>query len=279
MTTIDWLHDLAALPLALLILAVTLLLSIAGLALVARPVRATSLHAQLDNSTIAGLLAALVGIYAIAAGLTAVAVWSNTTDAGTHVAKEATAISVLYNSLGGYPEPTRRETRALVAQYAHDVIEKEWPDHARGLEVPGGRNVLTELQRAIYAFEPATEGQKIIHAEAIRNYGRLIEARRGRIQSAEETALPGALWVVVTLLGLIAIGGAFLLRIDSFRQHALVTALVAAPIALVLFFIAVTDRPFRGGVTVSAHPYEDVIEQVMDPKAAAEAAPTPAARR
>jgi uncharacterized membrane protein len=271
MTTIDSLHDLPALPLALLILAITLLLSIAGLALVARPVRATSLHAQLDNSTIAGLLAALVGIYAIAAGLTAVAVWSNTTDASTHIGAEATAISVLHNSLGGYPEPMRREARALVAQYTRDVIGKEWPDHARGQEVPGGRTVLSELQHRINAFEPVTEGQKIIHAETIRNYGRLIEARRGRIQSAEETALPGALWVVVTLLGLIAIAGAFLLRIDSFRQHALVTALVAAPIALVLFFIAVTDRPFRGGVTVSPHPYEDVLQQVIVPEAAREA--------
>lgn len=274
MMILDWFHNLPATPLALLIVAITLALSILGLVVIARPVRATTLHAQLDNSTIAGLLAALVGIYAIAAGLTAVAVWSNATDASTRVGREATAITVLYHDLGGYPQPIQRDAKALLTRYTLDIVEKEWPAHEKGDELHGDLGVLPELQRLIFTFEPATEGQKIVHAETLRSYAQLIEARRQRIQSAEETALPGALWTVVTLLGLIAIAGAFLLRIDSFRQHVLVTALVAAPIALVLFFIAVTDRPFRGGVTVSPHPYRDVIDQVIEVDTA-RAAPSP----
>jgi hypothetical protein len=264
----DWFHELPAASLALLIVALVLALAIGGLALAAGPVRRTSLHAQLDNAAVAGLLAALVGVYAIAAGLTAVAVWSNTVDAGVHVGREATAIAVLYHNLGGCPQPLQAQAKARVTRYTHTVIDREWPQHQRGLEIGGELDVLEDLGQLLYAFEPATEGQKAVHAESLRGYNRLVEMRRRRIQSAEETALPQALWIVVTLLGAIAIAGCFLLRIDSFRMHALVTALVATPIALVVFFIAVTDRPFRGGVVVSAEPYRDVLAQVIAPDAA-----------
>lgn len=75
-------------------------------------------------------------------------------------------------------------------------------------------------------------------------YGKVIEMRRLRLQAVGDTALPGALWATVILLGVFAISACFLLRLDSFALHTMVTALVAAPIALVVFFIAVTDRPF-----------------------------------
>lgn len=68
------------------------------------------------------------------------------------------------------------------------------------------------------------------------------------------------------LLGVIAISACFLLRLDSFALHTMITALVAAPIALVVYFIAVTDRPFQGGVSVSAEPYRVVLEEVMLPE-------------
>ncbi len=42
--------------------------------------------------------------------------------------------------------------------------------------------------------------------------------------------------------------------------------LVAMPIALILYFIAVTDRPFQGGVSVSADPYRSVLENIMEPE-------------
>ena len=45
----------------------------------------------------------------------------------------------------------------------------------------------------------------------------------------------------------------------------IITILVAAPIALILYFIAVTDRPFQGGVSVSAEPYRQMLEKVMMP--------------
>jgi len=52
-------------------------------------------------------------------------------------------------------------------------------------------------------------------------------------------------------------------------MHATITILVAAPIALILYFIAVTDRPFQGGIAVSAEPYRAILEKIMIPEFAA----------
>src|SRR3954463_3742974 len=123
----NWFHSLSSPQLAALVVAVTLLISVAGLATTARRVRQTTLHQSLDNGAIAGLLAALIGIYAIAAGLTAVAVWGNTSDAAANVGREAAAITVLWHDLGGYPQPARNELRKDLIDYTAYIIDREWP--------------------------------------------------------------------------------------------------------------------------------------------------------
>ena len=267
--TMTWFHLLTSTELAAIVVVLTLVVSLSGLALTARHVRQTTLHQQLDNGAIAGLLAALIGIYAVAAGLTAVAVWSNTGDAASNVGREAAAINVLYHDLGGYPQPLQDESRRALIRYTEYVIDHEWPLHTRGEAPSGVLKMMDDAQRALFAFEPATEGQKILHAQALQAYNRLLETRRLRLQAVTDTALPGELWVVVILLGSIAISSCFLLRVDSFAMHATITILVAAPIALILYFIAVTDRPFQGGVSVSPEPYRAVLERIMIPEARA----------
>jgi hypothetical protein len=262
----NWFHELSSSTLAVIFVVATLTVSITGLALTAGRVRQTKLHEQLDNGAIAGLLAALIGIYAIAAGLTAVAVWGNTQDAGANVGREAAAISVLFYDLGGYPQPLQNRARQDLIDYTRYVVDHEWPLHTHGEAPSGPLKVIDDAQRLVFGFEPATEGQKAVHAVVLPAYNKVIEMRRMRLQAVGDTALPGALWVVVILLGVIAISACFLLRLDSFSLHAIITTLVAAPIALILYFIAVTDRPFQGGVSVSSEPYRIVLEQIMLPE-------------
>lgn len=262
-----WFHDLSSTQLAVVVVAATLAASLLGLTVTARRVRATSLHQTLDNGAISGLLAALIGIYAIAAGLTAVAVWGNTGDAAAKVGREATAISVLFHDFAGYPEPQRTELRKVLIDYTRHVVEQEWPLHERGEAATLPLSSVETFERMLLGFEPVTEGAKITHAQTLVAYNNLLEARRMRLQAVTDTALPLELWVVVLLLGVIAISACFLLRVESFAMHAAITVIVAAPIALILYFIAVTDRPFQGGVSVSAAPYRDVLQHIMVPEA------------
>lgn len=262
----SWFHRLSSTELAGFFVVLTFVIAITGLSLTARRVRETTLHQALDNGTIAGLLAALIGIYAIAAGLTAVAVWGNTGDAANNVGKEAAAIAVMWHDLAGYPQPLQNSARQSLIEYTEYVIDQEWPLHQKGEAPSATLKMIEEAQRALFSYEPATEGQKIIHTQALQAFNRVVETRRLRLQAVSDTALPLELWVIVILLGMIAISACFLLRVDSFALHATITILVAAPIALILYFIAVTDRPFQGGVSVSAEPYREVLQKIMIPE-------------
>lgn len=266
----DWFHSLPTIPLALVLVLTVLALAIGGLALVMTLLKRRNWHGQLDNSTIAGLFSALVGIYGIAAGLTAVAVWSNAGEAIARIDREATAIIVVNYHLGGYPPELQAQAKVRLYAYAQHVIDHEWPAQTRGERVGTGIEALASQRHTMDDFEPVTEAQKLVHAETLRAFTRLIEARRERIRAADETALPGPLWAVVTLLGAIAIAGSYLLRIESFGLHAMVTALIAVPIALLMFFIAVTDQPFRGGIMLSDEPYRVAQSLILktDPAAA-----------
>lgn len=281
----NWFHELGSLELAAFVVGVVALLSIVGVALVAPRVRSSRLHEHFDNGTIAGLLSALIGVYAVAAGLTAVAVWGNLVDAGSDVSREAAAIAVLYHDLGGYPPPVRQQGRRALIAYTKYVINVEWPLHQKG-ELPRDTlRIIEKAQQALVSFEPVSEGQKILQAQVLRSYNQLLQAHWQRLQAVRDTALPAELWIVVILLGAIAISSCFLLRVDSFTMHATVTLLVAAPIALVLYFIAVSDHPFQGGINVSPAPYREVLEKMLllaeveaeeSAEAAAAAPPPPA---
>ena len=276
----SWIHELSSLELAAFVVGVVALLSVIGVALVAPRVRSSRLHQHFDNGTITGLLSALIGIYAVAAGLTAVAVWGNMVDAGSDVSREAAAIAVLYHDLGGYPPPLQQQGRRALVAYTRYVINVEWPMHQKG-ELPRDTlRIIEQAQRSIVSFEPATEGQKIVQAQVLQSYNQLLQAHWQRVQAVRDTALPAELWIVVILLGAIAISSCFLLRVDSFAMHATVTLLVAAPIALVLYFIAVSDHPFQGGINVSPAPYREVLEKMLlldDVEQGAEAAASGAA--
>ena len=101
---------------------------------------------------------------------------------------------------------------------------------------------MNSFQSILVAFEPATDGQEILHEETLRAYNNLIEARRMRVDAAL-THLPGLMWIVV-------LSGA-------------VISLCAS------FFFSVTfafDRPFVGDLGVSAEPYQLIYDQLMKPQ-------------
>jgi hypothetical protein len=112
-------------------------------------------------------------------------------------------------------------------------------------------------------FEPATEGQRALHAEALRAYNQLVEARSLRIDAAVHTGLPGVLWLVVLAGAAISLTATFFFEVEDARLHAVMVTLLAAFIGLVVFMILAFDRPFRGDLGLESGPYQQVYDVVM----------------
>ena len=221
------------------------------------------LYALVENDTLGWIFSAILVIYAIAIGLIAVATWSNASAAVTVASQEASRITVLYRILAGYPQPLQKDIRRTVIQYTNSIIERAWPAQQRGEVTEHSTEILVELGRQILAFEPKSNGQSVVYGEVLRAYDGLVEFRRRRIEAARY-AVPGILWVVVLLGAALSIFASYVFNIHSFLVHGLMTALLTTMIALLVFFIAATDNPYRGANAIEPAAYRIVLHAMTE---------------
>jgi hypothetical protein len=152
--------------------------------------------------------------------------------------------------------------RETLRRYVHHVIEEEWPAQRRGIEPTAHGPLVTEVVRHMAAFEPATAGQQIVHAECLRQFNELLTYRRLRLQ-AVGSGLPGLMWRVLLMGAAISTGMTYYLWSDNLRVHSLLTAALAVTLGLVIFLILSLDRPLWGSVSVDSGDFQDLLTTVM----------------
>lgn len=255
-------HELPSWLFGFLTVLVFVAVALAGLVIARQWGRSSGLHALVDNSVIGWIFSAILVIYAIAIGLIAVATWGNAAEASNVASHEAAAIAALYRDVGGYPQPLQDQLRSVLVRYVRFIIDDAWPAQRRG-EVPkGGTPIVTEFQRIAFAFEPATPGQQAIHGEVLRAFNIMVEFRRQRLE-AVDYAVPTVLWSVVLIGAVLSIAASYVFSMESLPIHAFMTGLLAAMIALLVFFIASTDHPYHGRMGVSPEAYELILHDLM----------------
>ena len=235
-----------------------------GLLLVRRRVL-PRLRLRTEDSEFSGaLVQAVMVFYGLAVALIAVNVWQTHSDVAKVVSQEASAVAALYRDVSSYPEPVRSQLQGSLRAYLEYVIREAWPQQRKG-EVPaGGVDVMNRFQATLASFEPSTDGQRLLHAEALRAYNDTIQARRLRLD-AVGTHLPGILWFIIFAGALIGISSAFFFRVEDVRVHAIQVVLLAAFIGLVIFMTVALDRPFSGDLGLGPEPYQIVYDHLMKP--------------
>jgi Protein of unknown function (DUF4239) len=142
------------------------------------------------------------------------------------------------------------------------VIKEAWPLQRRG-EVPrAGVKEIDDVEAKLVAFEPTTEGQKLLHGETLRSYGQMLEARRLRLD-AVLTGLPGALWFVIVIGALVSLSSTFFFQVEDTLVQKFQVVLLAIFIGMIIFIIFALDRPFRGDLGLQPEPYQLIYDQLM----------------
>jgi hypothetical protein len=255
------------LPLAItgpLIIGGMCVFAIVGLLLVRRHVL-PRLRIDIEDSQFSGsMLQCVMVFYGLAVALIAVGVSQTYSDVSKLVSEEATTVAALYLDVTGYPQPIRGQLQTELRTYVEHVIQKEWPLQQHG-EVPtGGVALLNEFQTTLIAFEPVTEGQKLLHGEALRAYNEMIQARRLRLD-AVGTGLPGVMWAVILAGAVIGLTSAFFFKVEDARLHGILVVLLAAFMGLVIFMILALDQPFRGDLGIGPQSYQLIYDNQMKP--------------
>jgi len=223
------------------------------------------LKIHIEDSQFSGSLVQCVMVfYGLAVALIAVGVSQTYSDTSKLVSGEATALASLYRDVSCYPLPIRSQLQAELRGYAEQVINQAWPQQRHGQVPGGGVALMNEFQDTIISFEPATEGQKILHAEALRAYNNMIQARRLRLD-AVNTGLPGVMWAVVIAGAIIGLTSTFFFRVEDARLHGILVTLLAGFMGLVIFMILALDQPFRGDLGIGPQAYQLIYDHLMKP--------------
>jgi len=252
------------------ILLTALFVGVAAIAVVVRrrlfPLPATG---DGDGEFTATMVHSMMVFYALVAALIAVGVWERHADVATSVTGEATALLALYRDVSDYPEPARTQLRDAIRAYTEQIIHEAWPQQRRGIVPSGGVARVDRIQELLLPFEPTTDGQKLLHGETLRQYDAMVDARHHRVDANHER-LPGMMWWVDIVGGILCLVGASLFRVERAGFHIVSAGLLAALMSMILFMTLALERPYRGDLGIGAEAYELVLDHVMAPNGAAE---------
>jgi len=262
MALIDFLSSLPIWLLAVVLNAWLIGMAVLGLWFVRRQLLPRMRLTYPDANYAAAMAQSAMLLYALIAALTAVGVWQKYAEVSQIVSSEATAITGLWRDLGGYPQQQRDEMRDVLRGYTEQVIHEAWPQQRRGQIPREGVEWMDRLQSRLLSFEPATDSQKIVHAETLRQFNQLVQQRRQRLDSVH-AGLPGVLWIVLLPGAMAVLIPFFFFHVENARFQYLLLVLLAGFIAMVLFVIVALDRPFSGDLGITADSYQLIYDHHM----------------
>lgn len=210
-----------------------------------------------SNGEVGNYIQALGSIYAVVAAFVIYVVWGQFNDARTQIEREASEVVDLFRLADGFPDDSRRELQHRLREYVDTVLYVELDAHARcdDKSIERTNELLDDVWNVLHRCEPCSECHKSLHAEALSLYNELSDVRTARLTSAR-TRMPIGLRLLLYIGALILVGSMFLIAIDRFWVHALITAALAAAVTHILYIVEDLDDPFAGNWTVPRAAFE-----------------------
>jgi Protein of unknown function (DUF4239) len=235
---------------------VPVILAVAGLLLVQRLVPPERRRKQND---VAGFIFAVLGVaYAVLLAFVVVAVWQDYETAQTNVESEAHELAGIYYLASRMPEPERTKVQELVRTYTRVVVEEEWTMMKRGQTSPRAESLLRQLTLQLLNFHPRTEGGQVLYDSGLRQLHDAADARRSRLLEVRE-GIPGLLWVVLVVGGVITVTFTYLFGLQSNLAHALMVAALTLVLCGILFTIGEFNNPFSGVAELRPEAFEELL--------------------
>ena len=241
---------------SVLVVGLSVALAVGGFAVVRRfvPMDLRETH----NANTAVIFGALYVMYGLIVGFSAYSAFYQYDLAQRTVEAEASSVQELHRLAEGFPEGERREVQELTESNARTVIEKGWPLMEDGRVSAKAGEISVELRPGVLAFEPGTDWEDDLYAQALALVGELDQNRALRLLEVRE-GIPSILWVVLILGGATTVCFTYLLGVRTEWLHAFMIAAYTLVLALTLFTIGALDYPFDGIAQVSPDAFESAL--------------------
>lgn len=214
------------------------------------------------NNEVAGFKFAVVGVfYAVMLAFVVIAVWEDYRDTQTAVRNEAKAAIDLYRVTFTLPAEGAQEIRGHLTNYIKAVPEHEWRTMALGEPNETVERDLNLLSAAIFDVQPADRRELALYQHALALLTEITDARSERLDSANGS-VPAILWFVLVVGGLITLGYPAFFASSNVIAQILMTASLAALVAMSLLLGLAFDFPFTGDPHITNEPFERALEQM-----------------
>jgi Protein of unknown function (DUF4239) len=256
---IEVLSQISPWVLAIVIIGVAELYAV-GLMLVTR-IRCGADYLSLNNE-VAGFKFAVVGVlYAVLLAFVVVAVWEDYQDTTTAVRNEAKALSDLHQVSFALPEAGGEPIRKHVLAYIGEVRGPEWMAMTQGKSSAAAETELQRLSQVVFEARPEQLKDVALYNHALDLLTTINDNRSERLDNSRGS-VPGVLWLVMVAGGLVTLGYPAFFGSSNLWAQILMTASLAALVALTLFVALVLDYPFTGDVRISPAPFEQALKQM-----------------
>jgi hypothetical protein len=244
--------------LGVIVVAIAVGTSLAGLVIVRKAVEVEGLKPQHD---VAGFIIAVVGvIYAVLLAFMVVLQWESYSAASDHAAAEAIALGNLYRDADSFGASGRPLANAVSA-YSKQIVDVEYPYVAKHqAEDPATDRYLNAVWKAVNTLPTSTPTQQAFMRQAINDVSTATEQRRNRVEDSG-SLLPQPLWVVLLVGGALTVAFTYFFGLESFAVQATMVATLAVLISLSLFVILSLDLPFTGDIRVEPTTLKGEIEK------------------
>ena len=253
----DWLLNLSALWMALIVFVATYLIA-GGVYLIVTRLTLTE-WARAFKAVSPGMLPPLGILFALLVGFIAVEVWNNFDKAKAAVATEASALRAVMLLAGTFPQEQKARIDSLINRHIEIAVNQEWPEmaHHRATLSPLPTALIGVLHDAL-AMKPTDQSERSAQPEMVRALHTALDARRQRIVISE-SAVGAVKWVGILLQGLCTLIAIAMVHSDNRRACAMTLMLFATGIALSVMLIAAYSHPFMGENSIRP----DLLKQVI----------------
>jgi hypothetical protein len=254
----NWLFGLPVFWLALVVLAVTALIT-AGLYAAVIALAADERRRSAFKSVSPGMLPPIGLVFGLVVGFMAAQVWSDAGTAQQAVNREASALRAASLLADRFPAPRAAQIHALVRRHIRTAVTEEWPAMAEQREtlevVPPA---LAEALEVALALNPSSDGEVVAQRELVSSLESALDARRQRI-IVSQSSVNWVKWTGVILLAALTLLAIAFVHSDNRMTAALAMSVFAASAAVVVVMIAAQDGPFRGQLGVKSTPLQQVM--------------------
>lgn len=244
--------------LAFLAIAISVALAIGSILLANRII--PSATGKEHNSVLSPFLTTVALVYGALLGFTVVVAWEQFSSAEANVANEASTLATMYRQTVAMPVNEQQEMRVLLRKYTTAVQGPEWREQE---ELEGGtsdsaRTAITGMYRVIGRQDPDAAASAI-NGDFLGQLTVLASERNTRVLDAEPR-IPLLLWAGLLFGGVLLVGLAGFLRLDSTGGHIILSGAVSLLLGLLLFVIYCLDHPFGTQIGITPAPFQHALE-------------------